>query len=26
MITTFIRQFSKSCNRWQKVHHCGKVV
>jgi len=26
MITTFIRQFSKSCNVWQKEHVCGKLV
>jgi len=26
VITTLMRQFSKSCNRWQKVHLCGKLV
>jgi len=26
MITTFMRQFSKSFNRRQKVHLCGKLV
>ena len=26
MITTFMRQFSKSCNGWQKVHLWGKPI
>jgi len=26
MITTFLRQLSKSCNGWQKAHLCGKFV
>jgi len=25
MITTFMRQFSKSCNGWEKVQLCGKL-
>jgi len=26
IVTTFTRQFSKSCNRWQKVHLFVKFV
>jgi len=26
MIMTFMCQFSKSGNRWQEVHLCGKLI